>query len=281
MKIIRVERKGTDTAAGVCLSLVVLLCLLTPTQSTANDLDSTFAASFAYREAFLPPGVHSVALRADETAILWNPAGIPMSGTYYLGYAWKGTYYGDDKVVSTHFFLTKARGFGIGWMRDGFSEGVKTTTVFSIAPAVSKSMGLGFTGKWKGGFNFDCGLMLKLGKRISIGLVGRNLRDKENVRRYYEGGIGAFVIPGKLTLHFDVINEDSPWRKETVYGGGFAWQIQRHVGMSASYFTDESGTDIIRGSLNFLPPGEIVEGEYSKFSDDWSTLSARIASHSP
>ena len=51
--------------------------------------------------------------------------------------------------------------------------------------------------------------------------------------------------------------------------------------MTASYFADESGTEIIRTSLNFIPPGEIVEGEYSKFSDEWSTLSARIASRSP
>ena len=48
--------------------------------------------------------------------------------------------------------------------------------------------------RWKGGFNFDCGVMALIGKRISIGLVGRNLRNKDNVRRYYEGGIAVSAL---------------------------------------------------------------------------------------
>jgi hypothetical protein len=262
------------------LAALLLASHVTPPRCAATDLDSTFATSFVYREAFLPPGMPSVALRTDETAILWNPAGMAMSDAYHLGYAWKGTYCGDDKVVSTHFFLTKARGFGFGFMKDDYSEGTQTATLFSLAPRVHRNLGLGFTGKWKGGFNFDAGAILALGKNVIIAGVAKNIRDREDARKYYEGGIAVFALPERLTLFFDFIDEDSRWRNESAYGGGIVARLQRSVAMSASYFVDESDNQIWRGSLRVLLPREIVEGEYSAFSNDWQTVSARIASRS-
>ncbi len=264
----------------LALAALLLASHFTSPECAATDLDSTFATSFVYREAFLPPGIPSVALRTDETAILWNPAGMAMSDAYHLGYAWKGTYCGDDKVVSTHFFLTKARGFGFGFMKDDYSEGTRTATLFSLAPRVHRNLGLGFTGKWKGGFNFDAGATLALGKNVIIAGVAKNIRDREDARKYYEGGVAVFALPEQLTLFFDFIDEDSRWRDESAYGGGIVVRLQRNVAMSASYFVDESDNYIWRGSLRILLPHEIIEGEYSTFSNDWQTVSARIASRS-
>ena len=212
--------------------------------------------------------------------MLWNPAGMAMSATYNMGYAWKGTYYGDDKVVSTHFFLTKARGFGIGVVKDDYSEGTRTMTLFSLAPRVHRSLGLGFTGKWKGGFNFDAGASLALGRRAILAAVAKDIRNRDDARKYYEAGIAIFAVPEKLTLFFDFIDEDSRWRDESVYGGGIVARLQRSISMSASYFVDESDTYIWRGSLRVIFPSQILDAEYSVFSNDWETLSARFATRS-
>jgi hypothetical protein len=268
------------TAPTLCvLPVVCAVCLVSLGASNlpAAPLDS----SFTFREAFLPPGVPSVALRDDETALLWNPAGIAMSDVYYIGYAWKGTYFEDKRQVATHFFLTKASGFAIGLSRDDYSEGVKNTTYFAVAPKISRSLAVGFTGKWKGAFNFDCGTLLRLGKRISVGFVGRNLRSRENVRRYWEGGVGVYALRRRLVLFSDVIVEDSPWREATAYGGGFVLKLQPWASVTTSYFTDGQDNEILRATLELVLPRRIIEGEYSTASNDWQTLSGRISTHSP
>jgi opacity protein-like surface antigen len=244
--------------------------------ASAKEIDSTFS----FREILLPPGVPSVALRTDETAILWNPAGLAMSKAYYVGYSWKGTYLKDDKQAGSHFLLTKARGFGIGFVRDDYSEHVKTTTIFTLSPHVIDSFSLGFTGKWKGGFNFDCGAMLRAGDRVTFGFVGRNLREKKDVRRYLEGGVAITAVPHKLNFFFDVINEESPWRDALAYGGGFTAKLEYSIYIGASYFYDGDGNKIFRTSLSFLSGVNILAGEYSISTDNWRTIGGRFASSS-
>ena len=74
------------------LLLLLSITLVAVTQATASvNLDSTLV----YRDAFLPPGVPSIAVRTDETAMLWNPAGLAFSGGYFLGYAWNCPVVGD------------------------------------------------------------------------------------------------------------------------------------------------------------------------------------------
>ena len=272
------------------LILLSVSLLLSPLAALADDAPDPGPAptgpdpvlsTLTYRDAFLPPGTPSVALHADETAMLWNPAGIAMSGVYYLGYAWKGTYYDDDIRIQSHYALTKARGFGIGVMRDDFSKGVKTTTLFSIAPPITDKFTLGWTGKWKGGFNFDVGLMAILGRHLSFGFVGRNIRYKPNVRRYWESGLALHAVPGRLTCHFDVIVEDSPWRAETALGGGFNLNLEQGVSITASYFTDGEGHGIARAGLRLSMPGNTVEGEYTQYTNDFQTMGVRLASRNP
>jgi len=261
----------------VLAALAVLILLAAhPEEASAKAVDSTFT----FRDALLPPGVPSVAMRDDETAILWNPAGLAMSRAYYLGYAWKGTYQRDDRQVSTHFILTKARGFGIGIMRDDSAPGTKITTLFSLAPHVTNSFAVGFTGKWKGGFNFDCGLIYRKEPYLSIGLVGRNLRDKENARRYFEGGLAIAASPRRLNLFFDMINEESPWRDALAYGGGLTAKLEYGITTTLSCFTDGQGHETYRASLSFSGGVNVFEGEYSVTTNHWSTVSGRIANRS-
>jgi hypothetical protein len=267
------------TAHPRILGLTALFLLL-PFALGAETGDAILS-TLAFRDAFLPPGPPSVAVHTDETSMLWNPAGLSMSKAYYLGYLWKGTYFEDDLAVQTHFALTKARGFAIGLMRDDYSKGVKTTTLFSLAPPITDNLSVGWTGKWKGGFNFDAGLMFMLGRRVSVGFVGRNLRYKKNVRRYWEGGLALHAVPGSFTCHFDVIVEDSPWRAETALGGGFYARLSDGLSLTASYFRDGEGHGITRAGLGFSLPGNTFEGEYTQYANDYQTLGLRIASKNP
>jgi hypothetical protein len=240
----------------------------------------TFTETITFREALMPPGPPSVALRDDETAVIWNPAGMALSDIYYVGYAWRGTYFEDDRVVSTHFFLTKAKGFGVGIRRDDWYDDNEVTTFFSLAPHLSKSIGLGWTGKWRSGFNFDAGITVRLGRRIILGGVSRNIRDKEDARKYNEVGIGVSALARKLTLFFDVVDEDSPWRDELAMGGGFIVRLQYGITMTASYLDDGEDHGTIRVGLK-LSGARMIEGEYSETTDDYSTLSGRLSSHNP
>ena len=268
--------------AGLLALPLLAASLLWPGVSAASGADQVdqIDSTFAFRETFLPPGVPSVALRDDETSMLWNPAGLAMSPTYYVGYAWKGVYLGDDRKVATHFILTKARGFGLGFMRDNHSEGTRTTSIFTLAPRIGRTLSVGFTGKWRGGFNFDCGLMYRRPEQLSIGVVGRNLRERKAVRRYVEGGIALTAVPHRLTLFFDVIDEDSPWRDALAYGGGFTARLEYGINTTLSCFDDGQGHQTYRASLNFIGGVNVIEGEYSTSSNDWHTLSGRIASRS-
>jgi hypothetical protein len=266
--------RGISAVRIMALLLATLCACLTP--AFAQNVD--FQSSIAFREAFLPPGIPSVAARFDETAQLWNPACGALSPDYYLGYAWEGTYSEDDRQVSTHFLLTKSRGFSMGFMRDDFSKGTKTTTLLSIAPRLWSNFAIGLMGWWKGGFNFNAGSALRLGRHVVVGAVGRNLRDKEDARRSYEGGVAVFGMQRKVICFFDVIYEDNPWRKETTYGGGLTARFPYDVALGVSYFSD--GTEhIFRTSLTFMYPTRIVDSEYCR-AGDYEIFGFRLAGRS-
>ncbi len=269
------------TTRHVPLALLLVLSVTLVSGAKLGAQETSLDSTFVFREIHLPPGIPSVALRTDETSMLCNPAGVGMSRTYYLGYAWKGTYSGDDLKVTSQFFLAKSRGFGLGIMRDSRSKERKNTYLLTIAPPVSSRLALGFTGKWRSGFNFDCGAMAAVGRHFTIGLVGRNLRGKSDARRYLEGGIALMLLKRKVTLFLDVINEDSKWQKATAYGGGLVAQLTNVVGASIAYFVDTNDVGLLRTTLRIYLSPNSVEGEYSSFSDNWSVIGARIASHSP
>jgi hypothetical protein len=263
------------------LILVALILVVFAAPLMASDLEEVFPYTLTFRDAFLPPGAPSVAMHFDETAVLWNPAGIAMSEVYALAYAWKGTYFDDDLKVQSHFLLTKSHGFGLGLRRDNYSRGVKTTTFFSLAPPITKDLAIGWTGKWRGGFNFDAGAMLVLGRRLSVGFVGRNLRERKNVRRYWESGLAAHLSPGRLSCYFDVVVEDSPWREVTALGGGFDAALEHGVSIGFSYFTDGEGHGITRGALKIRMPGNLMEGEYTEYTNNFQTMGLRLTARSP
>jgi len=242
----------------------------------AVDLDSTLA----YRDAFLPPGVPSIAIRTDETAMLWNPAGLAFSGTYYLGYAWKGTYYKQHREISTHFFLTKIGGFGIGYARDNYSRGTKNQFLISLAPPISRSFSIGVTNKWKGAFNLDAGAWLKFGNMGTMAFVWRDLRETDRDRKAYEAGVAIFPSR-RAALHFDVIIEDNSWRKGTTLGGGLYAGLSQSFSMGGSYFRDPDGNGIWRVGLKLDMPGNVAEGEFSRYSDDYQTYGIRMTSRNP
>jgi hypothetical protein len=252
----------------------------------AGSFDAAFAApwvppvdsSLSYRDTFLPPGPPSVAMRTDETAMLWNPAGLAMSDAYFVGYAWKGTYLENDRQVVTHFLGTKSRGFGFGLTWDDLTRKNRLASLFTLAPKVTNHVAIGFTGKWRAGFNFDCGLMVRAASnRVSVGFVARNLRETKNVRRYIEEGVAVTPIRHRLTVSFDVINEESDPRDALAYGGGIYARLQYGIDAGVSYFTDGQGHDTIRASLSLMSGVNIIEGEYSSSGDHWTTLSGRLA----
>ena len=252
---------------------VMLLASVVPAESSVN-LDSTLA----YREAFLPPGIPSVAVRTDETAMLWNPAGLAFSGQYFLGYAWKGPYYREHIEIATNFFLTKIGGFGMGYTRDNYSTGTKNQFLISLAPPITRDFSVGVTNKWKGAFNLDAGTWLKFGSMGTLGFVWRDVRDTDRDRRTYEVGLAIFPTL-RSTVHFDVIIEDNSYRTGTTIGGGIYAALTRSFYMGGSYFRDPDGNSIWRAGMKLQMPGNVAEGEYSRSSDDFQTAGFRITSH--
>ena len=262
---------------GLASGLWVFALGATDALASLDSLGTALDSSFTFREVCLPPGVPSVALRSDETAVLWNPAGLAMSKTYYVGYAWKGTYLEDARQVAVHFLMIKSRGFGLAFSRDDVSDGVKNTVYVALARSFPGRIATGVTAKWKGAFNYDCGAVARLGKRMSVGLVGRNLRNRSKSRRYWEGGVGIYAVRKRLLVFSDVVAEDSPWRKATADGGGLVLHLADWATVTTAYFTDGEDNNTFRTTLQIGLPRRVIEGEYSKASDDWQTLSARLS----
>lgn len=255
----------------------LLLSLISVASHQALAQGSPIDSTGFFRDLYLPPGLPSVALQIDENAILWNPSGIGMSQAYYIGYAWKGIYRQGKKQATNHFFLTKSRGFGFGFMHDSHSVGVKTTTLLSISPPVSSRFSIGFTAKWRGGFNFDCGATAVPMQAIRIAAVGRNLRDDSGSPRYIEAGLAAGMASGKVTIFADVIFEETDVRQSTTYGGGIVTNWGHGFITGISFFADKNRISMIRAGIRFHANPNIIDGEYWKSSDRWSSLSAKIS----
>lgn len=234
-------------------------------------------SSGCLRDLYLPPGTPSVAIQIDENAILWNPSGIGLSSNYYVGYAWKGIYLDGKKEAANQFFLVKSRGFGFGFMHDSYSIGVKTSTLLAISPPIMSRFSIGFTGKWRGGFNFDCGTTIVPINRIRIGVVGRNLRKKPDVPRYLEGGVAAAAIRNRLTIFADVIFDQSDLRKTTTFGGGLIANWGKGLMTSFSFFKNQDGITTIRAGIRIHTGPNIIEGEYWESSDNRSSISTRLS----
>ncbi len=243
--------------------------------------DSSLVESYAWRETFLPCGIPSVALRTNETAMLWNPAGVAMGSDFSAGYAYTAVYSGDEKAAGTHFVLTNARGLGFGFTKDNIGEGTRTRMLFTVAPRFSRAFAVGWTGKWRGAFNFDVGAVMRIRDKISLGFVGRDLRETRRARTYYEAGIAAILSPSKFGLFYDVIIEDNEYRKATAQGGGLYVGFEGSVFFVGTLTYDGEGHTYLRFNLQLYSPSGLAEGAYMTSSDGFKSLSGRFSRWSP
>lgn len=265
---------------SVTLALLAVAAL--PTALLADDsleVDTRVPLheSFAWRETFLPPGVPSVALRTNETAILWNPAGIAMGSRYSAGYAYTAVYSGDSRETGTHYILTNTSGLGFGVTKDNIGDGTRTRMLFTVAPRFSDQIAVGWTGKWRGAFNFDVGAMLRLQNLLSLGFVGRDLRETQDARTYYETGAAWLISPNKFGVFYDVIIEDNTYRKATAHGGGFYVGFDDQVFFMGTLHTDGDGNTFFRFMLQLYSPTGLLEGSYMNSSNDFKALSGRFS----
>jgi hypothetical protein len=268
-------------AAAKCIALALAACGLAALwPATAAALDSTLVASYAWRDTFLPCGIPSVALRTNETSMLWNPAGVAMGNTYSAGYAYTAVYTGDSKETGTHFVLTNTRGLGFGFTRDTIGEGTRTRMLLTVAPRFSNVFALGWTGKWRGAFNFDVGAIMRIREIFSLGFVARDVRNTAQARPYYEAGIALIASPRKFGAFYDAVIEDSEYRKATAHGGGMYLGFERSVFLIGTLTSDGEGHTYFRFTLQLYSPSGLLEGAYMT-SPDFSSLSGRISRWAP
>jgi hypothetical protein len=262
-------------AFAVPVIAVCAMIALAPVPAYA--LDSTLVSSYAWRDTFLPSGIPSVALRTNETSILWNPAGVAMGNPYSAGYAYTAVYSGDSKATGTHFILTNMRGLGFGFTRDNIGEGTKTRMLLNVSPRFSRSFALGWTGKWRGAFNFDVGAMMRVRNRLSLGFVGRDLRETKEARTYYEAGIALIISPRAFGIFYDTVIEDNIYRKATAHGGGIYVGFEGSVFFIGTLTNDGEGHTYFRFVLQLYSPSGLLEGAYMNATDDFTSLGGRFS----
>lgn len=259
------------------LGLMLAACLLTAVApAPARALDSALVASYAWRDTFLPCGVPSVALRTNETSILWNPAGVSMGNSYSAGYAYTAVYSGDSKETGTHFILSNTKGLGFGFTRDNIGDGTRTRMLLTVSPRFSDAFALGWTGKWRGAFNFDVGAIMRIRNIISLGFVGRDLRNTREARTYYEAGIALIASPGKFGAFYDTVIEDNIYRKATAHGGGIYLGFESSVFLIGTLTSDGEGHTYFRFTLQLYSPSGLLEGAYMT-SPDFNSLGGRFS----
>ena len=261
------------------ISRAVLACALFSALAPGLGLaaDSTLVESYAWRDTFLPCGIPSVALRTNGTAMLWNPAGVALGSPFSAGYAYTAVYAGEDKATGTHFALTNTRGMGFGFTRDNIGDGTKTRMLFTVAPRFSKVFAVGWTGKWRGGFNFDVGAVMRVRDRISLGFVGRDLRETREARTYYEAGIGVIISPQKFGVFYDAIIEDNEYRKATAHNGGIYVGFEGSVFFIGTLTDDGEGHTYFRFTLQLYSPSGLLEGAYMTSNADFKSLAGRFS----
>lgn len=258
-------------------ALLICIVLAAAAPGTTLAVDSSLVHSYAWRDTFLPCGIPSVALRTNETAMLWNPAGIAMGSPFSAGYAYTAVHSGEDKASGTHFILTNTRGIGFGLTRDDIGEGTTTRMLFTVAPRFSRVFAVGWTGKWRGDFNFDVGAVMRIKDKISLGFVGRDLRETRQARTYYEAGIALILSPSKFGIFYDTIIEDNEYRKATAHSGGIYVGFEGSVFFVGTLTDDGEGHTYFRFTLQLYSPSGLLEGAYMTSSDDFTSLAGRIS----
>jgi hypothetical protein len=256
------------------IAAFVIIALLPP---TALAVDSTLVSSYAWRDTFLPSGLPSVALRTNETSILWNPAGIAMGSRYSAGYGYTAVYAGEDRETGTHFILTNTSGLGFGFTKDNIGDGTRTRMLLAVAPRFSDALALGWTGKWRGTFNFDVGMMIRVANRLSLGFVGRDLRETEEARTYYEAGIALIISPRQFGMFYDAVVEDNAYREATAHGGGIYVGFENSVFFIGTLTYDGEGHTYFRFTLQLYSPNGLLEGAYMTATDDFTSLGGRFS----
>ena len=264
--------------AAFALAVLGIIAAAAP---PAMALDSTLVASYAWRDTFLPCGLPSVALRTNETAILWNPAGVALGNPYSAGYAYTAVYAGEDKETGTHYVLTNTRGLGFGFTKDNIGDGTRTRMLLTVAPRFSRTYALGWTGKWRGAFNFDVGAMMRVGDYLSLGFVGRDLRDARDARTYYEAGVALIASPNRFGMFYDAVFEDNEYRKATAHSGGIFVGFEGPVFFIATLTSDGEGHTYSRFILQLYSPSGLLEGGYMTATDDFTSLGGRFSRWTP
>jgi hypothetical protein len=79
-----------------------------------------------------------------------------------VGYAYTAVYSGDNKETGTHFVLTNTSGLGFGFTRDNIGEGTRMRMLLAVAPRFSLTRSMGWNGKWRGGYNYDVGAVMRI-----------------------------------------------------------------------------------------------------------------------
>ena len=267
------------TLPGRAMLGALLICIAPAAAApgTALAVDSSFVASYAWRDTFLPCGIPSVALRTNETAMLWNPAGVALGSAFSAGYAYTAVYEGDDKASGTHFALTNTRGLGFGFTRDTIGDGTRTRMLLTVAPRFSQVFAVGWTGKWRGAFNFDVGAVMRIKNRVSLGFVGRDLRETKQARTYYEAGIAVIVSPSKFGMFYDAIIEDNEYRNATAHSGGIYVGFEGSVFFVGTLTDDGEGHTYFRFNLQLYSPGGLLDGGYMTSNAGFTSLGGRFS----
>jgi len=258
-------------------ALLTSIVLAAAAPGTALAVDSAFVDSYAWRDTFLPCGIPSVALRTNETAMLWNPAGVALGSAFSGGYAYTAVYSDEDKASGTHFMLTSTRGLGFGFTKDTIGEGTRTRMLFTVAPRFSQVFAVGWTGKWRGAFNFDVGAVVRIKNKISLGFVGRDLRETQQARTYYEAGVAVIISPSKFGLFYDMVIEDNEYRKATAHSGGIYVGFEGSVFFVGTLTDDGEGHTYFRFNLQLYSPGGLLEGSYMTSNAGFTSLGGRFS----
>ncbi len=188
----------------------------------------------------LVPGVSSVAVNDDATALLTNPAAIcrAMGGAGY--FSWD---HSEDNRLRIGTGILAGRGFGVGYQyEDPRGSDYARRGILGIGGGRSDlSLGLRATyesrrelGRKDATWRWDAGLLLRPHARISLGAVASDLGESEILnrayKRTYSAGLAARVLPGewrdRLTLHGDVFGpEDGSWKDEGAFRAGIWAEI--------------------------------------------------------
>lgn len=199
----------------------------------------------------LVPGVSSVAVNDDATALLTNPAAICRSirGAGY--FSWDHT---EDNRLRIGTGILADRGFGLGYQYEN-PKGPDWTqrAILGFGGGRSDfSLGLRAAYQWGEAANrkdsawrWDAGMIFRPHARLSLGAMAYDLAEAElfgaTLDRGYRVGLAARPLPGawrdRLTLHGDFSGpEDGTWESEGRLQAGLWAEV--FPGISAGFAVD-------------------------------------------